>query len=33
MEDLDDEQSKMLIEKIKSDPLGKPGHQWIIEIW
>ena len=31
IEDLDDEERNTLIEKIKEDPFGKPGHQWIIE--
>ncbi|NEU30308.1 Gfo/Idh/MocA family oxidoreductase [bacterium LRH843] len=28
---LDDEQTNEIITKIKENPLGKPGHQWIIE--
>ncbi|MCA0986869.1 Gfo/Idh/MocA family protein [Guptibacillus algicola] len=31
IEDLNDEESNTLIEKVKADPFGKPGHQWIIE--
>ncbi|WP_165998019.1 Gfo/Idh/MocA family oxidoreductase [Bacillus sp. Cs-700] len=31
IKDLDDQESNTLIEKIKADPFGKPGHQWIIE--
>lgn len=30
-EDLDEETKSQLIEKVKQDPFGKPGHQWIIE--
>jgi UDP-N-acetyl-2-amino-2-deoxyglucuronate dehydrogenase len=28
---MDEEETSKLIEKVKSDPFGKPGHQWIVE--
>jgi UDP-N-acetyl-2-amino-2-deoxyglucuronate dehydrogenase len=31
IESLDDEETNAIIEKVKSNPLGKPGHQCIIE--
>ncbi|HDR7514035.1 Gfo/Idh/MocA family protein [Bacillus mobilis] len=31
VESLDEEETNVIIEKVKSDPLGKPGHQCIIE--
>ena len=31
IESLNDEETNALIEKVKADPLGKPGHQCIIE--
>lgn len=30
-EDLEENAKQAMIEKIKNDPFGKPGHQWIIE--
>lgn len=29
--DIDEEEKNKLIEDVKKDPFGKPGHQWIIE--
>ncbi|WP_221567723.1 Gfo/Idh/MocA family protein [Alkalihalobacillus sp. TS-13] len=31
IEGIDDQVSNELIDRVKSDPFGKPGHQWIIE--
>ncbi|TLS38494.1 Gfo/Idh/MocA family protein [Pseudalkalibacillus caeni] len=31
IEDINDESSNDIIEGVKADPFGKPGHQWIIE--
>ncbi|WP_017726171.1 Gfo/Idh/MocA family protein [Halalkalibacterium ligniniphilum] len=28
---MDDQQTNELIERVKIDPFGKPGHQWIVE--
>lgn len=31
VEAMDDQETNQLIDKVKADPYGKPGHQWIIE--
>ncbi|OSX53995.1 Gfo/Idh/MocA family protein [Anoxybacillus ayderensis] len=31
IESLNDEETNAIIEKVKANPVGKPGHQWIIE--